>query len=81
MIKYVSTPIMDGLTVDVYRSSDGTLVVAISGPDEADTLGKGEPDIRIWLNAALIYAHGAVGDDLTHGGQIASHDVKKAVIG
>jgi hypothetical protein len=68
---------LDGLEVELHRADDGTLVVALTGPgDEKDLRGHGEPDIRIWLNEALIYAHGEVGDDLSDGGRITVKEVK-----
>ena len=56
---------LDGLEVDICRGADGTLVVTINGPmGDDDTTELGSPDIRVWLNDALIYAHGETGDDL-----------------
>lgn len=56
---------LDGLEVEVYRGEDGKLVVALTGPGDEDLTDEESPDIRIWLNEALIYAHGDVGDDLS----------------
>jgi hypothetical protein len=58
---------LDGLGVDIYRGEDGKLVVSITGPGDKDLKGLGTPDIRIWLNEALIYEGGRVGDDLSGG--------------
>jgi len=56
---------LDSMTIRAYRGTDRRLVVDIEGPeDESDNLSNGSPDIRIWLNEALIYANGEVGDDL-----------------
>lgn len=56
---------LDGLEVDVYRGVDGKLVVDIIGPgDEKDMLEDTSPDIRVWMNEALIYSDGEVGDNL-----------------
>lgn len=55
---------LDGLEVEITRGVDGALVVTISGPGDDDTTALGSPDIRVWLNDALIYAHGETGDDL-----------------
>jgi len=55
---------LDGLEVEITRGVDGALVVSISGPGDDDTTALGSPDIRVWLNDALIYAHGETGDDL-----------------
>lgn len=56
---------LDGLGVDVYRGVDGKLVVDIIGPgDEKDMLPDTSPDIRVWINEALIYSNGEVGDNL-----------------
>jgi hypothetical protein len=53
----------EGLTVGISRSrADDKLVVEIEGP-ENDTAPS--PQIRIWLNEALIYRNGKVGDDLS----------------
>jgi hypothetical protein len=48
----------EGLEVEVYRGEDGKLVVQISGPGEDDLTDSSNPDIRIWLNDCLTYAHG-----------------------
>lgn len=55
----------DELTVRICRAQDGKLVVEIEGPGDDDCIGYGVPDIRIWLNEALIYRHGETGDDLS----------------
>ena len=55
---------LEGLEVDICRADDGTLVVTINGPGDNDCTALGSPDIRVWLNDALIYAHGETGDDL-----------------
>ena len=68
--------IFEGLEVNVYRGGDGTIVVDLLGPGDEDTTEKGEPDIRVWMNEALIYAHGRVGDDLSNGGEIVAVEVK-----
>lgn len=69
MSDYVSIA-HEGLEVEIRRSEvDGRLIVSITGPDEKDATDKSEPDIRIWLNEALIYKHGEVGDDLSEGGE------------
>ena len=57
----------DGLEVCVYRGEDGKLVVDLLGPGEDDTTESEEPDIRVWMNEALIYNSGEVGDDLSGG--------------
>lgn len=55
----------EGLEIEVYRSErDGKIVVGLDGPSERDETEDGEPDIRIWVNEALIYNSGEVGDDL-----------------
>ena len=54
-----------GLEVEAYRAEDGTLVVAVDGPGDDDCDELGTPSIRIWLNDALIYRKGEVGDDLS----------------
>lgn len=57
-----------GIEVEVVRSQeDGKLVVRIDGPEEDKDLNAkdGSPDIRVWLNEALIYNSGEVGDDLS----------------
>lgn len=69
--------IFEGLEVGVYRGEDGKLIIEITGPDDADLTDKEEPDIRIWLNEALIYAHGTVGDDLSNGGDKTVKEVKR----
>jgi hypothetical protein len=67
----------EGLEVNVYRGEDGTIVVDLLGPDDdADNTVAEGPDIRVWMNEALIYAHGKVGDDLSRGGEIFAVDVK-----
>jgi len=58
---------LDGLEVDICRGEDGKLVVSITGPGDGDLIDLGSPDIRIWLNDALIYEAGEVGDDLSGG--------------
>jgi hypothetical protein len=67
---------LEGLEVELHRSDDGTLVASIAGPGDDDCKGKGEPDIRIWLNEALIYAHGEVGDDLSNMGNTTVKEIK-----
>jgi hypothetical protein len=69
MSRKYETAFLDGLQVDVYRSEeDGRLVVDITGPaEEADLTDLGEPKVRIWVNEALIYDDGKVGDDLSGG--------------
>lgn len=63
---HTKTAFLDGLQVDVYRGEDGKLVVDITGPgDDEDLMPDTSPDIRIWLNDALIYKDGEVGDDLS----------------
>jgi hypothetical protein len=63
----------DGLSISVCRGVDGTIVVQIDGPeDEAnsgrDTVMEGKyqnsPDLRIYINDCLTYAHGQGGDNL-----------------
>lgn len=56
---------LDGLEVSIMRDSQGKSIVEIEGPDD-DTrlLPNGSPDIRVWLNEALIYRDGKTGDDL-----------------
>jgi hypothetical protein len=68
---------VDGLEVEVYRADDGTLVVGINGPGDEDLTTEESPDIRIWLNEALIYAHGETGEDLSEGGRVTVAQVKK----
>jgi len=71
--------ILDGLEVDICRGEDGTLVVSITGPgEEKDLRPDTSPDIRIWLNEALIYAHGETGDDLSNSGHRTVAEVKEA---
>lgn len=64
----------NGLEVLAVRSAeDGKLSVEIMGPeDPKDNTKADEPDIRIWLNEALIYWSGEVGDDLS--GRWYRHD-------
>ncbi len=58
----------EGLEINVYRSDrDNKLVVEITGPGQGGCTEGDEPDIRIWLNEALIYRSGEVGDDLSGG--------------
>lgn len=64
------------LEVNVYRGEDGTIVVDLLGPGDDDVTEAGEPDIRVWMNEALIYAHGRVGDDLSNGGDILAVEAK-----
>lgn len=71
------TAYLDGLQVDVYRGADGSLVVDVQGPKDEDLNEKQEPDIRIWLNEALIYAHGETGDDLSESGKVTVGRVKE----
>jgi hypothetical protein len=71
--------IVDGLEVEVYRADDGTLVVGINGPGDDDLNANESPDIRIWLNEALIYAHGEVGDDVSEAGTVSVEAVKARV--
>ena len=67
MVERKQTVSIDGIEVDLYRGTDGKIVVDIIGPDdEKDANDLGEPDIRIWVNEALIYSGGEVGDDLSH---------------
>lgn len=62
----MKTAELDSLEVTIYRGKDDKLVVEISGPgDEHDQCDNGAPDIRVWMNEALIYASGTVGDDLS----------------
>ena len=56
---------VDGMEVALRRGSDGRLIVEIDGPGDSDTNELGAPDIRIWLNDALIYRHGETGDNLS----------------
>ena len=58
---------VDGLEVEVYRGEDGKLVVSVTGPGDEDLNDQGSPDIRVWINEALIYEDGVVGDDLSGG--------------
>ena len=55
---------LEGLEVDICRGEDGKLVVTISGPGDDDCTELGSPDIRVWVNDALIYSEGETGDDL-----------------
>jgi len=56
---------LDGLEAEITRSElNGKLVVSIMGPGDEDTNALGSPDIRVWLNDALIYSDGETGDDL-----------------
>lgn len=71
--------IFEGLEVEIYRADDGTLVVSLTGPGDDDLTAKEEPDLRIWLNEALIYAHGTVGDDLSDGGNTTVVEVKRSL--
>lgn len=58
---------LDGLEVSIIRDSQGKSIVEIEGPDDnARLLPNGSPDIRIWLNEALIYRDGETGPDLNH---------------
>lgn len=59
--------VFDGLEVNVYRGEDGKLVVDLLGPEDDDCLDDGQPDIRVWMNEALIYRSGETGDDLAGG--------------
>jgi len=63
----------DGLDISVTRGVDGILVVQIDGPADENNDGKdtvpagtykGSPDLRIYLNDCLTYAHGQAGDNL-----------------
>lgn len=59
---------LDDLEATIMRAEDGKLVVEIDGPsDGARLLPDGSPDIRVWLNDALIYRDGQTGDDLNDG--------------
>jgi hypothetical protein len=56
---------MGGLEAEITRSElNGKLVVSIMGPGDEDCNKLGSPDIRVWLNDALIYSDGETGDDL-----------------
>jgi hypothetical protein len=61
---------LDGLEVELYRADDGTLVIGIDGPGDDDLTTDESPDIRVWMNEALIYAHGETGDDLSESGRV-----------
>lgn len=52
-----------GLLVFLYRGDDEKAVVDIVGPEGEDT-ADGSSDMRVWMNDALIYSEGKVGDDL-----------------
>ena len=58
----------DGLDISVTRGVDGIIVVQIDGPGDEDIVSfgnyAGSPDIRIYMNDCLTYAHGQAGDNL-----------------
>lgn len=59
----------EGLVVTLVRGEDGKIVVYLDGPGDRDLVPDGEPqggapDIRIWLNEALLYRSGEIGEDL-----------------
>ena len=68
---------LDGLSVELYRADDGTLVVGIDGPGDDDLTDEESPDIRVWMNEALIYAHGEVGDDLSERGTVSVAELRR----
>jgi hypothetical protein len=52
----------DGLSIEICRGEDGKLVVWIDGPeDDLDRDELGSPDIRVRLNAEVIYSNGIAG--------------------
>lgn len=60
---------LDSLEATIMRAEDGKLVVEIDGPsDDARLRPDGSPDIRVWLNDALIYRDGQTGDNLNDDG-------------
>ena len=60
----------DGFDIEVTRGADGRVVVRIENTrledegDIDDSDENGVPMCRVWINEALIYSNGEVGDDL-----------------
>ena len=58
MTHAISSTMLDGLTVRVYRSElDGRLVVDIEGPGDSDLDSMGSPVIAVYLNEETLYTH------------------------
>ena len=52
------------IQVTVTMGADGKAVVFIDTPDLERIADNGSPDFRIWINDALVFSEGIVGDDL-----------------
>ena len=61
----------DGFEIEVTRGKDGRVIISVDstdfgnvGANTCDSDDDGVPQCRVWINDALIYSNGEVGDDL-----------------